>query len=227
MRKNKVHLLFECSGTFKNEFKKLGYKAIDYDILNTYNETDNVVDLFEEIDKGFYRLNSIFDKMTSDDLVIAFFPCTRFEVQSLLLYRADNFGFKNWTDYHKLRNDLNLHKGLARNYEVITKLVCIALERNIKLIIENPYSTQHYLINYWCIKPSLIDNDRTILGDNYKKPTMYYFINCSPMNNDIEIIKTDKKSKKIIDETTKTRSLINPEYAYNFIRKYIEGIIDK
>lgn len=30
----KVHCLFEQSGTFKNEFKKLGYEAFDYDILN-------------------------------------------------------------------------------------------------------------------------------------------------------------------------------------------------
>jgi len=33
----KVHCLFEQSGTFKNEFKKLGIDAIDYDILNEYN----------------------------------------------------------------------------------------------------------------------------------------------------------------------------------------------
>jgi hypothetical protein len=27
-----VHCLFEQSGTFKNEFKKLGYEAYDYDM---------------------------------------------------------------------------------------------------------------------------------------------------------------------------------------------------
>ena len=46
--KGKVHCFFEQSGTFKNEFKKLGYKAIDYDILNDFNETDVVIDLFKE-----------------------------------------------------------------------------------------------------------------------------------------------------------------------------------
>ena len=48
----KVHLLFEQSGTFKNEFKKLGYEAYDYDILNAYNETDYQIDLFSEIRGG-------------------------------------------------------------------------------------------------------------------------------------------------------------------------------
>lgn len=48
-----IHLLFEQSGTFKNEFKKLGFNAYDYDILNQFNETDNVVDLYAEIDKSY------------------------------------------------------------------------------------------------------------------------------------------------------------------------------
>lgn len=47
-----VHCLFEQSGTFKNEFKKLGYPAYDYDILNNYGETDHVIDLFAEIRGG-------------------------------------------------------------------------------------------------------------------------------------------------------------------------------
>ena len=47
-----VHCLFEQSGTFKNEFKKLGYKAYDYDILNEFGETDYLVDLFSEIRGG-------------------------------------------------------------------------------------------------------------------------------------------------------------------------------
>ena len=48
-----IHLFFEQSGTFKNEFKKLGFNAYDYDILNQFNETDNVVDLYAEIDKSY------------------------------------------------------------------------------------------------------------------------------------------------------------------------------
>lgn len=49
----KVHCLFEQSGTFKNEFKKLGIKAYDYDILNDFGKTDYVIDLFSEINKAY------------------------------------------------------------------------------------------------------------------------------------------------------------------------------
>lgn len=48
----KIHCLFEQSGTFKNEFIKLGYKAYDYDIMDDFRQTDFVVDLFNEIAGG-------------------------------------------------------------------------------------------------------------------------------------------------------------------------------
>lgn len=55
MKVNKVHCLFEQSGTFKNEFKKLGIEAEDYDILNDFGETDHIIDLFAEIRGGVQR----------------------------------------------------------------------------------------------------------------------------------------------------------------------------
>lgn len=51
--KGKVHCFFEQSGTFKNEFKKLGIPAFDYDVQNNFGETDNVGDLFSHITSGF------------------------------------------------------------------------------------------------------------------------------------------------------------------------------
>lgn len=52
MKVKRAILLFEQSGTFKNEFKKLGIEAYDYDILNDYGETDYQLDLFAEIRGG-------------------------------------------------------------------------------------------------------------------------------------------------------------------------------
>lgn len=49
----KAHCFFEQSGTFKNEFRKLGYEAYDYDIQNNFGETDYVIDLFAEIEKAY------------------------------------------------------------------------------------------------------------------------------------------------------------------------------
>ena len=51
--KGMVYCMFEQSGTFKNEFKKMGIKAIDLDIQNHFGETDVVIDLFHEIDVAY------------------------------------------------------------------------------------------------------------------------------------------------------------------------------
>ena len=89
------HCFFEQSGTFKNEFKKLGYKAYDYDILNDFGETDYQIDLYEEIEKAYLGLKSIFDKIaTGGGTILAFFPCIRFEAQVLLNFRGENSGYK-------------------------------------------------------------------------------------------------------------------------------------
>ena len=42
----KVHCFFEQSGTFKNEFIKLGIPAEDYDIQNNFEQAHTIPTLF-------------------------------------------------------------------------------------------------------------------------------------------------------------------------------------
>lgn len=49
----KVHCMFEQSGAFKNQFIALGIDAEDYDIQNNFGQTDNVIDLFAEIESAY------------------------------------------------------------------------------------------------------------------------------------------------------------------------------
>ena len=55
--KGRVWLLFEQSGVFKKEFKKLGFEAFDVDIQNNFGETDYQIDLFAEIEKAYNSLS--------------------------------------------------------------------------------------------------------------------------------------------------------------------------
>lgn len=98
MKINKVHIMFEQSATFKNEFNKLGYNATTYDIENQFNKTDNVVDLFNEIENAYDNKNSIFDNISSDDMIVAFYPCTWFSVQNELIYSRKAYNFRTWND---------------------------------------------------------------------------------------------------------------------------------
>lgn len=79
-----VHCFFEQSGTFKNEFIKLGIPAEDYDIQNNFGETDHVVDLFKAIEDAYEGKPSLFDQIRGgqEDLIIAFFPCIYFSCLS-------------------------------------------------------------------------------------------------------------------------------------------------
>lgn len=215
------HCMFEQSGTFKNEFKKLGFEAYDYDILNDFNETDYVIDLFQEIENSFSGGVSIFDKIKKEDIILAFFPCVRFEDQILLWFQGNEKNLKNKSDLDKLEKDLELHKELHYNYCLITKLAIICLRKGLKLMIENPKGSQHYLNRYWAIKPKIIDDDRRLMGDYYKKPTQYWFFNFEPSYNFI-LEGYDVKPKKLISNQNKVeRSIISSDYANRFIREFL------
>lgn len=223
-----AHCLFEQSGTFKNEFKKLGYEAYDYDIQNEFGETDYVIDLFAEIRGGYQGKPSIFDKISQDDLILAFFPCTRFEAKVPLWFRGENYAQRDWPLDKKLETSITMQEELTELYVLLCKLVIICNKKNLQMVIENPYTQPHYLTTYWCLKPDLIDKDRTENGDYYKKPTQYWFINRKPFHNlvfepiDYVEQRVITRTRKQENTTVKTeRSMIHPQYANRFIRQYL------
>lgn len=217
-----AHCLFEQSGTFKNAFKRLGVTAYDYDIQNEFGETDRVVDLFAEIEGGYQGKPSIFDDMSEDDVIMSFFPCTRFEPMIIMAFMGTQHQMKTWSNEQKLEYDIKLHRELHRNYELFCKMCVIVEQKGLKMIIENPYTQPHYLDHYFCIKPTLIDNDRRINGDHYKKPTQYWFLNCKPKNNIIlEPIEYVNPKGIVNSNKGAQRSMIHPQYAERFIKKYV------
>lgn len=219
----KIHCFFEQSGTFKNVIINMGGVAKDYDILNDYGQTDVVCDLFDEIEKAYLELTSIFDKIKPDDMILAFFPCTEFEDQKNMSMLGNSSQQKKWSDYKKLNYNLYFHKKLERNYEVITKLVLVCIRKDIPLVIENPKGTCHYLTRNWSLKPTIIDMNRRDNGDYYKKPTQYWFVNCKPRNNLVFEPVQYAEYRGTIETThdKNKRSEISPQYAERFIKQFI------
>lgn len=227
--KGKVHCMFEQSGTFKNEFIKLGIPAEDYDIQNNFEQTDNVVDLFAEIDKGYYGKPSIFDNIISDDLIVAFFPCLYFCATSQIAFSLGN------NNYIKLTNEEKIKKILERSnmrklfYDTLIKFVGICFKKNLRMIFENPWSEQTYLRANFLKAPDLIDNNRALRGDYFKKPTAFWFFNCKPTYgesfqpnyNPINVWKAKKSRQAGV--CSEERSKISPDYARNFIYDFILG----
>lgn len=234
--KGKVHCFFEQSGTFKHEFKKLGYEAKDYDIQNEFGETDYIIDLFNAINTAYDNQdysNTVFASIKHEDLIIAFFPCIYFNQSSMLAFTFNCINYRKLTEMKKIGSILRREKVRSYYYRTLLKLVHIVYNLNLRLIIENPANKPHYLMSSNFIKePDIIDNNRLLRGDYFKKPTAYWFFNCEPVKGFVSYQK-DKKQKIIANTHDKKgtkagtcdmeQSLISSDYARNFICDFIIG----
>lgn len=227
--KGKAHCLFEQSGTFKNEFIKLCIHSEDYDIQDNFGETDHIVDLFAEIESAYSGGASIFDSISCDDIVMAFFPCIYFSCMSQM---AMSWGYTNYRKLtYKEKTDKILERVANREYffGLAVKMLCVAKERGLRMIMENPWSEQTYLKANFVMPPTIVDKNRMLRGDYFVKPTAYWFINCEPTHG---FTMQKDKQKKIIEKCkggvqagicSEERSMISPDYARNFICDFILG----
>lgn len=226
MEVKKAWCFFEQSGTFRDKFKELGIEAVDCDIQNEYGKTDYQIDLFKEIQKAHKGENSIFDKIDKHDLIFAFFPCIRFTQMAELLFKQLGKQFCNKSEYEKITAAMQSERERTNLFIIFSKMVQVCLQKKLRIIIENPYSTNHYLVQYFPIKAKLIDSDRRERGDFFQKPTQYWFINCEPSYNIDALFKeqiVQRTTKRINDLPffSKERSEISPEYARQFIMEFI------
>ena len=226
--KGKVHCFFEQSGTFKNEFIKLGIPAEDYDIQNNFGQTDHTDDLFKAIEDAYDGKPSLFDSITADDLIIAFFPCIYFSDMSEILHTwgaYPNKDAKSATD-----TILDRSRNRQKYYELCIKMLATAKYRGLRLIMENPYGMHSYIGKCFVTPPTIIDKDRTLRGDIFRKPTAYWFINCEPTNgftlqklHTAKLVKKDAKPASNAGICSEERSMITHDYARNFICDFIIG----
>ena len=229
----KVHCFFEQSGTFKNEFIKLGIPAEDYDVRNNFGETDNVGDLFKEIEEAYSGKRSLFDQITPADLIIAFFPCIHFCDAKTMAFKGVSIFQKNWSMGKIMDTNIKFAIEREKFFVLLMKLVSVCSHRGLRLVIENPWndSGETYLQRNF-IRPTIIDRNRTLRGDYFVKPTAYWFVNCT--NTDGFTLQQDKEVKIVYKqkdncavktgECSEARSLISSDYARNFICDFILGI---
>lgn len=230
MKPTIVHCFFEQSGVFRNEFRKIGIRSYDYDLRDDFGNTDFKLDLFREIDDAYTGKKSIFDYIDPAQLIIAFYPCIYFNEHNEMYFCNTTFNFRNLNQLERL--DKIIDRAQIRNeyYVRLIKLFAICERRQLRLIVENPYNAHHYLRFNFPYKPAVIDMNRTLRGDYFKKPTQYFFLNISPGNGKslqktrpMEYVQEKCKSDKA-GLCSVERSMISPEYAHNFICDYILDI---
>lgn len=247
MEIKKAHCFFEQSGTFKNAFKHYGIDAEDYDIQNNFGETDNVIDLFAEIENAYDGKPSIFDRIDKDDLIMAFFPCIKFcNIAEYNQRSAQEKWRKNGMPVERVWQLLKKEADERHYfYTLCLKMHAVVECRGLRMIMENPWHEINYTNHFWFMKPSIIDRDRRTRGDAMVKPTAYWFLNCAPTtgSESMQLSKTrkyismgggwkrhkDKPKESLAQGSSKAglcseeRSMISPDYALNFIDDFILG----
>ena len=160
---------------------------------------------------------------------MAFFPCIYFCDNNELYFTGMHMNLSHLTTEKKIDTILQRSRNRQLMYELCLKFFCICDVRNIQLIVENPFAQSHYLVNNFPYKAVLIDKNRTIRGDFYKKPTQYWFLNCEPTYGksfqESYIHKHIASGKPGIKGgiCSEDRSMISPDYARNFICDFILG----
>lgn len=227
--KGKVHCFFEQSGTFKNEFIKLGIPAEDYDIQDNFGQTDHVTDLFHEIETAYEGGVSVFDSITKNDLIVAFFPCIYFSCVSQMAFRFSCINYRKLTFQEKSNAVLKRSRNRELFYTRLIKLFAVCDSHGIRLIVENPWSEDTYLKANFILPPTIVDNNRMLRGDYRIKPTAYWFLNAEPTNGFTEQNDKEKKTHMtskcsgVAGLCSEERSMISTDYARNFICDFILG----
>lgn len=214
----------------------MGIPAADYDILNVFAETDVITDIFAEIAAEYQNLTehrdikTIFRRMTANDLLLAFFPCTYFCNSNTMIFQGNARQVRSRTPGDRLQYLLKRATVRQSYWSFLIMLCYIAEERHLRLIIENPFSVDGYLWYNFPYRPAIIDYDRTLRGDYMVKPTQYFFIGCEPTG--LQSIQRNKR-KRYLQQLPKVsntiegaaRSMISPDYARNFINDCILGSV--
>jgi hypothetical protein len=203
-------------------------------------------DLFQAIEDAYEGKPSLFDNITPDDLILAFFPCIKFcNIAEYNQRNAQEKWRRNGMDIHRIYELLKKESDERYYfYQICLKMHAVVEFKGLRMIMENPWNETNYTNFFWFKRVTIIDRDRTKRGDYFKKPTGYWFTNCTPtdghsyqqtpsqlikrtgigmtskeLENARNIAKGSSKSGLCSEE----RSMISPDYARNFICDFILG----
>ena len=160
---------------------------------------------------------------------MAFFPCIYFDCLSQMSFGWHHHNYSKLGTKEKADAILERSANREKFFRICVMMFAVAEMKEIRLIMENPWSMQTFLKANFIFPPALVDNDRSKRGDFYKKPTAYWFMNCKPTHG--KSYQQLHKPKRIVDQPhekggglcSEIRSMISPDYARNFICDFILG----
>lgn len=137
--------------------------------------------------------------------------------------------YRKLSQREKTKQILERSENREKFFRLAVKMISVAIMRNIPIIMENPWSEQTFLKANFVAAPSVVDGNRMLRGDYFKKPTAYWFFNCEPTIGQSYQKPKETKSVAYCKKAPKAgvcseeRSMISPDYARNFICDFILG----
>ena len=122
--------------------------------------------MFKNIEDAYEGKPSLFDDITQDDLIMAFFPCIKFCQMSDYNQRST---YERWKKQGMKKQKIWEHLKKESDERYIFYQICLKMHAvidtlNLRLIMENPWSIFNYT-NYLC----------KILDKLSKKPVFFGF----------------------------------------------------
>jgi len=184
---------------------------------------------FQKLIKHIGGGQSVFDEIKSDDLIVAFYPCIYFCAMSQTAFYLTNVNYRCLTVREKIEKILERSDNRKEYFDRLVKFVAVCLDKNIRMVFENPWSEQTFLKGNFLKAPDVVDMNRMERGDYFKKPTAYWFWNCEPTNG--FSYQKDKEQKIIMKckmasragLCSEERSMISSDYARNWICDFVLG----
>lgn len=172
---------------------------------------------------------SIFDSMTCEDLIVAFFPCIYFSALSQMSMSFGCVNYRSMSIAEKSEAVLTRSRNRESFFRLLVQMFSVVMQKGIRMIVENPWNEQTFLKANFIMPPTMVDNDRTRRGDFFKKPTAFWFIGCKPTYGVTEQKPRETKTIMAAKQSgraglcSEERSMISPDYARNFICDFILG----
>lgn len=214
---------FEQSNTFRDSLRRHGFDSASYDNAKR-GKQDYTMDLFELIEVSYSKMCRLEDNWFSalegaEIGIIAFFPCVRFSTQANLYVSCSAPQYDKLKTADKFVLSSSHFDEVSYFYSVLCELCALCSHYGIPLIVENPYKN-NMLLRYFPMVPSVVVPDRSLHGDWFVKPTMFYFIGL-PCVEKIVFKPKVLNTKKVVEEHGIGRSLMSPDFADWFVEAYL------
>lgn len=102
--------------------------------------------MLREIEMPYHGGGAVFDDITTDDLIGAFFPCIYFCEASQSASTLSYNNCRKLSDTEKIEHILVCSGKRTEFFNLLVKLVGVCIRNRLRIVIENPWTMPHFFV---------------------------------------------------------------------------------